>query len=80
MSSIDRDHICFSPSGYLSFHKASYPDGLPSIEHTNWVISAYPADIQRWIKAKGGADEMPHQGQWILNAAELWKMGYRKCD
>ena len=64
---------------YLSFHKASYEDGSPSIEHTRWMISAYPADIQRWIRAKGGADEMPHKGQWILNATELWKMGYRKC-
>jgi hypothetical protein len=79
MSSISREHICFSPSGYLSFHQASYGNGSPSLEHTHWMINSYPADIQDWIKVRGGAETMPFQGQWILNAEALWKMGYRKC-
>lgn len=80
MSSIRRDDICFAAGGYLSFHKASNADGSPSLYYTQWMIGAYPADIQRWIKARGGAEQMPHTGRWTVTAPELWQMGYKRCD
>jgi hypothetical protein len=73
---IPRDRICFSASGYLSFHKASNADGTPSWEHTLGMISSYPTDIQRWIEAKGGPADLPHKGTWVLAAPELWAI----CD
>lgn len=82
MSYVPRERICFSKSGYLNFHLASY-DGhnvVPSLEHTRWMIENYPADIRAWIEAKGGAAKMPQWTFWRLRADDLWKMGYRKCD
>jgi hypothetical protein len=49
------------------------------VEGTQWMIDKYPADIQAWIKAKGGREKMPIFRFWLLEAPELWKLGYRKC-
>ena len=80
MSMIPANRICFSASGYLSFHKASNADGTPSWDHTIGMVKSYPTGIQKWIEEQGGVEKMPHKGQWVLAAPDLWKMGYRKCD
>jgi hypothetical protein len=75
------DRICFGKDARLNFHKASNPDGTPSLEITLQMISHYPANIQAFIQKRGGASQLPHrEGWWTLTAPELWKMGYRKCD
>jgi len=44
------------------------------------MYSHYPQDIRLWLANKGGVDRMPYFGMWKLEAAELWEMGYRKCE
>jgi hypothetical protein len=84
MSYVARERICFSASGYLNFHQASWATATeapkPSIDMTQEMIKSYPSDIRAWINARGGAWAMPYTTFWTLRAPELWKMGYRKCD
>jgi hypothetical protein len=44
------------------------------------MINQYPQDIRLWIKNKGGWEKMALQQMWTLDATELWRMGYRKCE
>jgi hypothetical protein len=82
---IRRDKLCFGPRAVLNFHKAHYADGRVSMEDTQRMFELYPQDIRDWINAKGGIEKLPfgllgRPMYWSLPAAELWKMGYRKCD
>jgi hypothetical protein len=51
----------------------------PGLESAKWMVESLPTDIRAWIDAKGGYTQLPMKGYWTLTAAELWKMGYRKC-
>jgi hypothetical protein len=44
------------------------------------MLNNYPQDIRRWIIARGGVDKMSVAQFWTLDAAELWAMGYRRCE
>jgi hypothetical protein len=81
MAYVPNDRLCFSESGSLVFHiyRESGPKGEPSVKLTQWTIDQLPQDIRNWIIAKGGVEKMTLQ-PWTLNAAELWAMGYRKCE
>jgi hypothetical protein len=43
------------------------------------MFDSYPADIRGWLNAKGGLDQMPLAGYWMMPARDLWQMGYRRC-
>lgn len=78
---IPRERICFGPDARLRFHMArEYQDGPPSLKWAQYMIDKYPTNLQDWINAKGGAAALPLIGYWSLPAAELWKMGYRRCN
>lgn len=84
VATIDKSKLCFGPNAALAFHQARYNITgylVDDVKTTQWMIDQYPADIQAWINAKGGAAMMPSGNVfWTLNAHELWAMGYRKCD
>jgi len=40
----------------------------------------YPQDIRMWLRDRGGVEKMTVEKFWVLDATELWEMGYRKCD
>lgn len=85
VSVVRRENICFGEDASLKFHWASYginsPDvGKPNYDATLGIYERYPADIRAWIDAKGGIEMMPKGSKlWVLEAPELWKMGYRRC-
>jgi hypothetical protein len=35
--------------------------------------------VKHWLMARGGAPGMTVYDFWVLEAPELWTMGYRKC-
>jgi hypothetical protein len=44
------------------------------------MIDRYPVVIRDWIKAQGGLAKMPQLNEyWILEAPQLWTMGFRRC-
>jgi hypothetical protein len=44
------------------------------------MVNQYPQDIRLWIIAKGGVAKMALEQMRTLDATELWRMGYRKCE
>jgi len=81
MAHIPNDRLCFGENATLQFHPSRNANtGEPSIETTKWMINQYPQDIRLWIEAKGGIDKMGLLQMWQLDAPELWRMGYRKCE
>jgi hypothetical protein len=42
-------------------------------------VGTYPRDIREWVLARGGMASMTIYDFLILEAEELWGMGYRKC-
>jgi len=81
MAYVPNDRLCFGEGASLQFHSAwDKPTGAPAEDTNQWVFNQYPQDIRRWIKAKGGLDKMTIAQMWTLDAAELWAMGYRKCE
>jgi hypothetical protein len=81
MAHIPNDRLCFGESASLQFHASrDATSGEPSISTTQWMINSYPQDIRRWIIAKGGVEKMTVAQVWTLGAAELWAMGYRRCE
>jgi hypothetical protein len=80
MAYIPKERICFDENAALLFHSAR--DSLKGnmLPETNRVmVAAYPPDIRQWILARGGPEKMTIQDMWVLEAPELWNMGYRKC-
>jgi hypothetical protein len=59
---------------------ARFSDGRPASEATQWMIERYPADIRGWIVAHGGFEKIPYVSYLRLQAWDLWKMGYRRCN
>jgi hypothetical protein len=88
LAAIERSKLCFGKDAKLLFHQAINPPPDPetgvatvSPSTTQWMINKYPEDIKKWIVAKGGAEKLPtFNNFWTLDSAELWAMGYRKCD
>ena len=39
----------------------------------------YPRDIYDWLMARGGVSSMTVHDFWVLEAPDLWAMGYRRC-
>jgi hypothetical protein len=78
---VPADRLCFGKNASLQFHMArNGKTGEPDMEFTKkWMIDQYPQDIRNWILAKGGVEKMNVQQMLTLDAAELWKMGYREC-
>jgi hypothetical protein len=81
MAYIPSDRLCFGENASLQFHPSRDANtGEPSIQWTTWIVNQYPQDIRLWINAKGGVQKMALQQMWTLDATELWRMGYRKCE
>src|SRR5262249_42733670 len=81
MAHISSDMLCLGESASLQFHPARDPNtGEPSEKCTQWMLNQYPQDIRLWIKNKGGWEKMALHQFWTLDATELWRMGYRKCE
>jgi hypothetical protein len=82
---IPSDRLCFGENASLQFHpsrdpKTGEPDVSNALGSTQWMINQYPQDIRLWIKNKGGWEKMALGQMWTLDASELWRMGYRKCE
>jgi hypothetical protein len=85
MAYIPKDRLCFGEHASLSFHQSRFVYSntftyVVDSEGTKWMISRYPQDIRRWIRAKGGVEKMTVENWWTLPASQLWKMGYSKCS
>ena len=85
MAHIPSDRLCFGENASLQFHpsrdpKTGEPDVSNALGSTQWMINQYPQDIRLWIKNKGGWEKMALGQMWTLDASELWRMGYRKCE
>jgi hypothetical protein len=80
---IPKERLCFGPDATLGFHmaRAGWNDPTPKPQSTRWMIDRYPVVIRDWIKAKGGLAKMPQLNEyWILEAPQLWTMGFRRCQ
>jgi hypothetical protein len=78
---IPRDRICFDEHAELAFHMPYNRDTLvTSPDAARSMFEQYPKEIQGWIDERGGVERLPRMGYWVLPAAELWDMGFRKCD
>ena len=55
---VPRERICVTSRAVLGFHGARSIDGYGTIraepEASKIVLSAYPADVRRWIERRGG--------------------------
>jgi hypothetical protein len=81
MAYILNDRLCFSEQASLKFHLArDKQTGEASISTSQWMLSHYPQDIRLWLRARGGVEKMSIEQYWTLGAAELWAMGYRRCE
>jgi len=48
---------------------------------TKWMFDQYPQNIREWFKARDVTpEEMQVYYYWRIYAADLWAMGYRKCE
>jgi hypothetical protein len=78
---IDKPDLCFAPGSFLGFHQVralETGEVMPLATHAFYL--RLPADIRGWIDRTGGWPSMPLTGYWPLNAADLWAMGYPKCN
>jgi hypothetical protein len=80
VGAIEREKLCFGPNAKLGFHAVRDASGTRSLDGTKRMFEKYPAQIQHWLNAQGGVNEMTVEKYWFLSASELWAMGYRKCD
>jgi hypothetical protein len=80
---VPSNRICFAYGASLMFHKAQTKHDdvtVPNTPTTQWMLDQYSPDIRTWLIRRGGVEEMTVKKFWILDATELWEMGYRKCD
>ena len=83
MAYVPSERICFDSNAVLEFHAAAYANDKRerNLEITKWMFDQYPQDIREWFKAR---DVTPEEMQvfyvWRIYAADLWAMGYRKCE
>lgn len=60
MKFIPRERVCVGLHGELAFHPAFEKRGgkrVYSKEGTEYVLKQYPADVQKWIRDRGGVGE-----------------------
>jgi hypothetical protein len=76
---VPKERLCFGDYASLQFHAASDLSGRIAIPATMWMLRQYPRDIYDWLMARGGAPGMTVYDFWVLEAPELWAMGYRRC-
>src|SRR5262249_36492758 len=80
MSYVPKERICFGENAALGFHLArDAKTGRMALDTSLWMLHTYPRPIYDWLMARGGVASMTIQDMWILDAPELWAMGYRKC-
>jgi hypothetical protein len=79
MSVVPKERICFGDHASLQFHLAADLQGRPAYDTTASMLQSYPRDIREWVLARGGMASMTIYDFLILEAEELWGMGYRKC-
>ena len=82
MVHVQKDHLCFGEGASLQFHVSRHAEsGEPDPDFTTrMMVNQYPQDIRRWILTKGGVAKMTIAQMWTLRAADLWSMGYPKCE
>jgi hypothetical protein len=74
------NRLCFSGDASLQFHLAWDPEAnKASMMLSKWMVDNYPRNIRTWLTNNGGVEKMSVDEFWILEADELWTMGYRKC-
>src|SRR6266550_6930149 len=79
MAYVPSNRICFGWGASLRFHLAGTPEN-PSTGASLYMHNRYPQDIRMWLRDRGGVEKMTVEKFWVLDATELWEMGYRKCD
>jgi hypothetical protein len=83
MAYVPKSRICFAWGSSLRFHQAragiTVETATPSNSTTQYMLNKYPLDIKTWLEKRGGVQEMTVEKFWVLDATELWEMGYRKC-
>jgi hypothetical protein len=81
LARVPKVRLCFADNAHLDFHQArSIADNSVSLQSTYWMVMQYPPDIRAWVQARGGPAKIPAVGYWVLNAPDLWDMGYKRCD
>jgi hypothetical protein len=78
MSVVPKERLCFGDYASLQFHLATV-SGRVAIPTSTWMLMSYPRDIRDWLIARGGVGGMTVYNFLVLEAPELWGMGYRKC-
>jgi hypothetical protein len=77
---IPKERLCFSQTALLGFHLARFSDTKPAMIASWEMFNSYPQEIRTWLEAKGGVENMPLDGFWLMFPRELWQMGYRQCE
>jgi len=78
MAYVPRERLCFAWGASLRFHMAGTGSN-PSIGTAQYMLSHYPQDIRIWLRDRGGVEKMTIEKFWVLDASELWEMGYQRC-
>jgi hypothetical protein len=81
MQFIPKEKICFDKHGTLEFHMAWVKETnqpLPNWTELWW--SQQPEDIRAWLRKRGWVQKATVETFWILTSADLWEMGYHKCE
>jgi hypothetical protein len=80
MAVVPKERLCFGDYASLQFHLATdRASGRIAINASMWMLMQYPRDIYDWPMARGGVPNMGVHDFWVLEAPELWAMGYRRC-
>jgi hypothetical protein len=79
MAAVPKERLCFGDYASLQFHLATDLEGRAAIPASTWMLMSYPRDIRDWLIARGGVGRMTVYDFLVLEAPELWGMGYRKC-
>jgi len=83
MAYVPSERICFDSNAVLEFHAAAYSHDKyeRNLKMTKWMFDQYPQNIREWFKARDVTpEEMQVYYYWRIYAADLWAMGYRKCE
>ena len=74
------DLLCIAEGAFMAFHAVRIMEtGKRSDEQTAQVYRSLPPEIQRWIDANGGWQNLPLNGFWTMYDRDLWAMGYPRC-
>jgi hypothetical protein len=79
MAAVPKERLCFGDYASLQFHLATDVSGRIAIPASVWMLMQYPRNIYDWLMARGGVPGMTVYDFLVMEAPELWAMGYRKC-